>query len=217
MHTAVLRGQIDKAPAPTVEAARRTNLRTPLTSFVGPGRRCRRGERADRRLPAHHARRARRVRQDAAGRRGLAGDAGSAAGRCLAGGARCGRRRHRGAGRSVGVDGSAGAVARRSREGAGPRRPAHRRAAISKRSPGARQLRARRRSRCDAGRPAARGVPAVASPRDQPGAARHHRRGSLASRSLGLPPEDVESRDLLGYDAVRLLVDRARRSDRGSR
>jgi predicted ATPase/DNA-binding SARP family transcriptional activator len=35
MHTAVLRGQIDKAPAPTVEAARRTNLRTPLTSFVG--------------------------------------------------------------------------------------------------------------------------------------------------------------------------------------
>jgi predicted ATPase/DNA-binding SARP family transcriptional activator len=34
MHTAVLRGQIDKAP-PTVEAARRTNLRTPLTSFVG--------------------------------------------------------------------------------------------------------------------------------------------------------------------------------------
>ena len=35
VHTAVLRGQIDKAPAPTVEAARRTNLRTPLTSFVG--------------------------------------------------------------------------------------------------------------------------------------------------------------------------------------
>ncbi|MGH9251831.1 MAG: AfsR/SARP family transcriptional regulator, partial [Acidimicrobiales bacterium] len=35
VHTAVLRGQIDKAPARTVEAARRTNLRTPLTSFVG--------------------------------------------------------------------------------------------------------------------------------------------------------------------------------------
>jgi predicted ATPase/DNA-binding SARP family transcriptional activator len=35
VHTAVLRGQIDKASAPTVEAARRTNLRTPLTSFVG--------------------------------------------------------------------------------------------------------------------------------------------------------------------------------------
>ena len=35
VHTAVLRGQIDKAPAPAVEAARRTNLRTPLTSFVG--------------------------------------------------------------------------------------------------------------------------------------------------------------------------------------
>ena len=33
VHTAVLRGQLDKAP--TVEAARRTNLRTPLTSFVG--------------------------------------------------------------------------------------------------------------------------------------------------------------------------------------
>jgi DNA-binding SARP family transcriptional activator len=35
VHTAVLRGQIDKAPAPTVQAAQRTNLRTPLTSFVG--------------------------------------------------------------------------------------------------------------------------------------------------------------------------------------
>jgi predicted ATPase/DNA-binding SARP family transcriptional activator len=35
VHTAALRGQIDKAPAPTAEAARRTNLRTPLTSFVG--------------------------------------------------------------------------------------------------------------------------------------------------------------------------------------
>ena len=35
VHIAVLRGQIDKAPAPTVQAARRTNLRTPLTSFVG--------------------------------------------------------------------------------------------------------------------------------------------------------------------------------------
>ncbi|HET6918290.1 MAG TPA: BTAD domain-containing putative transcriptional regulator [Jiangellaceae bacterium] len=35
VHTAVLRGEIDQAPAPTAEAARRTNLRTPLTSFVG--------------------------------------------------------------------------------------------------------------------------------------------------------------------------------------
>jgi len=35
LHTAVLRGQIEAAPAHAVEAARRTNLRTPLTSFVG--------------------------------------------------------------------------------------------------------------------------------------------------------------------------------------
>ena len=35
VHTAVLRGQIEKAAAPTVDAARRTNLRAPLTSFVG--------------------------------------------------------------------------------------------------------------------------------------------------------------------------------------
>jgi len=33
VHTAVLRGQLDQAP--TMEAARRTNLRAPLTSFVG--------------------------------------------------------------------------------------------------------------------------------------------------------------------------------------
>jgi predicted ATPase/DNA-binding SARP family transcriptional activator len=35
VHTAVLRGQIGKPPAPAMEPARRTNLRTPLNSFVG--------------------------------------------------------------------------------------------------------------------------------------------------------------------------------------
>jgi len=35
LHTAVLRGQIEAAPAHAVQAARRTNLRIPLTSFVG--------------------------------------------------------------------------------------------------------------------------------------------------------------------------------------
>jgi predicted ATPase/DNA-binding SARP family transcriptional activator len=35
VHTAVLRGQFGKAPAPTMEGARGTNLRAPLTSFVG--------------------------------------------------------------------------------------------------------------------------------------------------------------------------------------
>jgi predicted ATPase/DNA-binding SARP family transcriptional activator len=35
VHTAVLRGHIGKPPAPTREAGRRTNLPTPLTSFVG--------------------------------------------------------------------------------------------------------------------------------------------------------------------------------------
>jgi predicted ATPase/DNA-binding SARP family transcriptional activator len=35
VHTSVLRGHIGKPPAPTREAGRRTNLPTPLTSFVG--------------------------------------------------------------------------------------------------------------------------------------------------------------------------------------
>ena len=214
VHTA-LRGQIDKAPAPTVEAARRTNLRTPLTSFVG-----RDADVAAVSELVDDYRLTTLVGPGGFGKTRLAVEVSRAmldscrtvsgwwssswsptAPRCRP---QCWRRW---------ICGSRRSSVEKAED------PVDRLIAA---------LRSRRLSWCSttastSSQPlrrwptgcsrSARGCES----RDQPGATRHHRRGSLASRSPGLPPEDLESRDLLSYDAVRLLVDRARAVRRVSR
>ncbi len=114
-------------------------------------------------------------------------------------------------GRSVGVDGSTGAVARRSREGGGPTSTGS--------SP-----RCDLEALCWCSTTASTSIDAAATLADRLLAECPRLRVLATSREplgitgealwpvdpLGLPPEDVDSRDLLGYDAVRLLVDRAR-------
>ena len=111
-----------------MEAARRTNLRTPLTSFVGRD--------ADVAVVSELVddyRLTTLVGPGGFGKTRLAAEVSRAMLDQLPDGVwlveLAAVSDGTGAGRSVGGDGSAGAVARRSREGGGPSRPAHRRAA----------------------------------------------------------------------------------------